>query len=115
MGAKKNMTWQELKDFCNSLPEEVLRYPVTVQSDDNGYAIAGAEQNEVDIYYNPQDADDNGTAEILEEAHEGEEDFSLDNYEVFRKGTPYLYDYHVAEEIEDNINPNSYEAQGRPY
>lgn len=40
--ANKKITWQELKEFCNALPDDVLHQAVLVQYEDGGLAIEGA-------------------------------------------------------------------------
>ena len=92
MEKPKSITWKELKEFVNSIPEEQLDKTASIMVGDESPA---RDLNEPfftvnDIYVNKQDYDDCGTLEELKELH-GEE-FVQDNYLLnTKKGTAFLW------------------------
>jgi hypothetical protein len=89
----KQITWQELKDFVNSIPEEFLSSKVhMLVSDDN----EGKKLNEPfcldeDVYCHKDGFPDDNCGP-LEDIMSLEEDYNPDNYEIItKKGTPFLY------------------------
>ena len=49
------MTWQELKDFCNNLPEEVLDKDVVLWREEDSITEIESRELEEDYYMNPED------------------------------------------------------------
>lgn len=92
----KYITWQDLKDFVNSIPEEFLTKKVAVLQSDNSLADRMNEPVfiEKDIW-NHVDGDEEtcGTLEVLKESDaDFEEEFAKGNYEIVTpKGTPFLW------------------------
>lgn len=89
----KEITWQELKDFCNSIPAEFLDKKVNILVSDNS---EGQKLNEP--YFLPHDVwchkdgfpeDECGE---LDEVMQSNVDFDKNNYYIVtKKGTPFLY------------------------
>lgn len=78
---KKAMTFQQLKDYLNSLEQWQLDCPAYVQGDDRGFAIQSAEGLDEDHYQT-----DEGIDPVS--CFDGED---VTGYELIPKGTPYLY------------------------
>jgi len=88
----KPHTWQDLKDFINTLTEEQLKKICYVMVDDNTYGKPLLEPFKIDhdVYVNKHDEEDCGSLEELRVAHE--EDFKEEDYELATpKGTPFLW------------------------
>ncbi|WP_213279346.1 hypothetical protein [Chryseobacterium indologenes] len=92
MEKPKSITWKELKEFVNSIPEEQLSNNASILVSDESPA---RDLNEPffsvqDIYVNKEDYEDCGTLEELKELH-GEE-FVQDDYLLNTKqGTAFLW------------------------
>lgn len=96
MGDKPhNITWQELKDFVNSIPENHLQGKVMTAYGDEGYSKLMNEPGfiEHDIYSNKEDLEDSGTLdEIKMNLEMKDEVFDISNYELWQEaGTPFLW------------------------
>jgi len=95
----KEITWQELKDFCNSIPDEFLSGKVHMLVSDNnrGQRINEPYFLEEDTWcLKDGDLDCAGTIDYLKIF---DDEFDEDNYEIItKKGTPFLY----AEYIDGN-------------
>ncbi|WPO89897.1 hypothetical protein [Chryseobacterium sp. HR92] len=93
----KVITWKELKEFVNSIPEEFINNKAHIMLEDESTARELNEPffQEEDIYFNIDDSDDSGTLKDLTEVHNSEEDpFILDDYRLTTpKGTPFLWSY----------------------
>lgn len=79
--------WQDLKEFCNSLTEEQLEYPVIWTGEDRGGYVSFADCMEED-YINPS-----GEGSEPLSAYKGEEDYEdmIDNEpRTFLKGQPVI-------------------------
>jgi hypothetical protein len=88
----KEITWRELRQFANSIPEEHLDKKVPVMVSDEDYAKSMNEPfySQHDIYRNKNDEDDGGSIEDLQMAHG--KDFKESDYELTTpKGTLFLW------------------------
>lgn len=91
---EEKITWKKLKEFVNSIPEELLNKKASLLLEDETYArkLDDAFFIREDIYANKEDGEDCGTLEELKETHEHDSDFNLEDYIlVTKKGTPFLY------------------------
>lgn len=89
----KTITWQELKDFCNSIPEEFLEDKVHIMiSDDNqGKQLNEPYFLEEDVW-SLKDGFPDEDAGNLEDLKSRDPEFDIDNYEIVtKKGTPFLW------------------------
>ncbi|MBP1165074.1 hypothetical protein JOE44_001958 [Chryseobacterium sp. PvR013] len=92
MEKPKAITWKELKEFVNSIPEEQLKNNVSIIVGDESPA---RDLNEPffsvgDIYVNKEDYEDCGTLDELKDLY-GEE-FVQDDYLLTTKqGTAFLW------------------------
>lgn len=92
MEKPKTITWQELKDFANSVPEEYLTKHAYIIISDESTARALNEPFFIqeDIYSNKSDYEDCGPLKELKELH-GDE-FNEDDYILTtKKGAPFLW------------------------
>lgn len=92
MKKPREITWQELKEFVNSVPEEYMQKNIPILIEDESYARNLNEsffiQN--DIYSNIEDSEDCGTLEELKNIWKDE--FNESNYQLItKKGTPFLW------------------------
>lgn len=88
----KPITWRELKDFVNSIPEEKMQDVAFILVEDDSRAKPLLEPffMHENIYSNKDDFEDSGMLEDLRYAH-GDE-FNPDDYHIVtRKGTPFLW------------------------
>lgn len=86
------ITWQELKDFVNSLSEDQLVRPAHILFQDETSARPLLEPfvSLQDVYRNTEDSEDCATLKELEEAHGA--DFNKQLYRIATpKGTPFLW------------------------
>lgn len=91
MEEQKHITWKELKQFVNSVPEEFLNEKVGMIVEDLTITRINKPffQNG-DYYSNKQDPDDCGTLEELMKLHG--DDFNENDYTLnFKIGTPFLW------------------------
>lgn len=88
----KDITWQELKDFVNSLDEETLkeRIPVLIGDATSAVYLNEPFKMEYDVYSNIHDVEDSGPLEELKELWGDEYDESLYKL-VTKKGTAFLW------------------------
>lgn len=95
----KEITWQELKDFINNIPEEFLQEKVPLNhADESQFAFLNEPGViEHDIYRHKEDEDDCECLEILREIHKfDDEPFNEADYIlVTKKGTPFLWIDHI--------------------
>lgn len=89
----KEITWQDLKDFVNSIPNDFLDKKVNILVSDNneGQKLNEPYFLEEDVYCHKDGfpEDDCGTIEQLKEF---DSEFDLKNYEIItKKGTPFLW------------------------
>lgn len=88
----KEITWQELKDFCNSIPEEFLsrKAHILVSDNNQGQKLNEPYFLEEDVWcLKDGDFEDCGT---LEDLRCMDDEFDINNYELItKKGTPFLY------------------------
>lgn len=82
------MTWQELKEFCNSLPEDRLDEDVLAIEENEVKRFYSAELSE-DIYIHKEDEEQRGSLEDMK-YHDGE-DFNIENYTLQPAGIPFLF------------------------
>ena len=92
---KKPITWQELKDFVNSIDEEHLSSEVLVQFEDETLARNMQEpyKLEHDVYVYDDNWEDSGSLEDLKELMQDAEpafDINLCRLAT-KKGTPFLW------------------------
>lgn len=88
----EKLTFQQLKDFCNSLTEEQLKFPVVSSGEADGFNILFAEIIDYDLYVNKDDNEDCGQIEDLRDIHG--DDFDINNYLIAaHKGTPRLFHF----------------------
>lgn len=85
MEKEKQFTWQELKTFCNNLPEEMLTKTVMWWGEERGGIVGSAsclEENYVqsDEYAEPESI-------YRENMDEGDEEPET----IYPKGTPIIY------------------------
>lgn len=89
------ITWQELKDFVNSIPEKHLQSKVMTAYGDEGYSRLMNEPGfiENNIYSNKEDIEDSGTLEEIKmNLENGEVEFNINNYEIWSEAvTPFLW------------------------
>lgn len=88
----KPVTWQELKAFVNSIPEDKLNNVAHLMFSDESEARPVLEPffTEHDYYYHKDDHEDCGTIEELKVIHG--EDFNQNDYKLGTKaGTPFLW------------------------
>jgi hypothetical protein len=94
-GKPSEITWQELKDFVNSIPEKHLQGKVMTAYGDEGYSKLMNEPGfiENDIYFNKEDPEDSGTIEEIKMNLEmNDEVFDIENYSLWQEaGTPFLW------------------------
>ncbi|WP_288373980.1 hypothetical protein [uncultured Chryseobacterium sp.] len=95
MEEPKSITWKELKEFVNSIPEEYLDKNASILIGDNMQARVLNEPffQQEDFYINEDDNEDYGTLGELTEVHNSEEDpFIIADYRLLTaKGTPFLW------------------------
>ena len=95
MEKPKSITWKELKEFVNSIPEEYLDKNASILIGDNMQARILNEPffQQEDFYINKDDNEDYGTLDALTEVHNSEEDpFIIADYRLLTaKGTPFLW------------------------
>ncbi len=87
----KEMTWQDLKDFISSLPQEIMAKKASILVDDESQARRLSEPMILanDIYSHVEDSEDCGSLEDLKDFHG--ENFNINEYELTtKKGTPFL-------------------------
>jgi hypothetical protein len=79
------MTYRELKEFVNSIPEEFLDNSVFLSDEDCAHSVDSADLLSEDYF-----VDDEGTTPVslFDENDYGE---PLSEFEIVPKGTPYLY------------------------
>jgi len=90
----EEITWQQLKDFVNSVPEDFLQNKVPLMYEDETFARRIQEPffSEEDIYINKNDIEKIGTLKDLKENHDDEDPFNPDDYILnTKKGTPFLW------------------------
>jgi hypothetical protein len=83
MNTEKSISWKELKDFANSLPEEELSKAVVWMGEERGGRIGLAEcmdEDYVQTDYGVEPAS-------VQEYEEGDEHYPT----IYKKGTPILY------------------------
>ncbi|PTT24206.1 hypothetical protein DBR28_18580 [Chryseobacterium sp. HMWF028] len=89
------ITWNELKEFVNSIPEEFLNNNASILIEDESTARVLNEPffKQEDVYFNVNDNDDYGTLKELTEVHNSEDDpFILADYQLLTPtGTPFLW------------------------
>jgi hypothetical protein len=88
----QEITWKELKEFVNSIPEDFLSKKASLLLEDDTYARKLSEPFFIqdDIYCNKEDSEDVASVKDLKDAHG--EDFNIDDYFLItKKGTPFLY------------------------
>lgn len=92
MEKPKSITWKELKEFVNSIPEDQLNDGAYIQIADD-YNVRPLNEpffTVNDIYCNKEDNEDCGTLEDLQDLHRDE--FNIESYElVTKEGTPFLW------------------------
>lgn len=92
---KKPITWQELKDFVNSLPFEYMDKTARLLFQDESTARDLLEpfRMQEDIYMFDDNAEDCGTLEELKELmQDAEPPFDLQLCKLItKKGTPFLW------------------------
>jgi len=81
----KPISWQQLKDFCNSLPAEELNKPVIWSGEEAGGEIISVERVEEDYVQTDYGCE----PASVQEYEEGDEHYPV----VWAKGTPVLYSY----------------------
>jgi hypothetical protein len=89
----KTITWQELKDFCNSIPNEFLNNKARILVSDisQGQLLNEPYLLEKDVYRH-KDHDDPEDCGYLEDLKEMDNEFDINNYEIItKKGTPFLW------------------------
>lgn len=95
MEKPKSITWKELKEFANSIPEEFINNEASLLIGDESTSRVLNEPFfiENDIYCNKEDNEDCASMEELRNAHMYDEDeFNEDDYVlVTKKGTPFLW------------------------
>ncbi|AZB01271.1 hypothetical protein EG359_17355 [Chryseobacterium joostei] len=92
MEKPKSITWKELKEFVNSIPEDQLEKKASVMDGDESPARDLYEPffTVNDFYINKQDYEDCGTLDELKDLHG--EDFVQDDYLLnTKKGTAFLW------------------------
>ncbi len=86
------ITWQQLKEFVNSIPVEKLKNTAHIVVEDDAFSKPLLEPYfmDKDIYVNKYESEDFGNLEDLKEVHN--EDFNINNYELITAaGTPFLW------------------------
>ena len=83
---EKRLTWQQLKEFCNKIPEQFLTNEVSVIGEERGFDIEIAETLEEDYYqddyaFQPVSVFDDTDGEVFEDM----------GYDITPKGSPFLY------------------------
>lgn len=89
----ETITWQELKDFCNSIPNEFLGNKANVLISDNNQGTKLNEPYflEEDVWCHKEGFADEDAAH-LEDLKATDDNFDIDNYEVItKKGNPFLW------------------------
>ena len=89
------MTWRELKEFCNSLPEKELEKNVIMWREEEGINNISAEQLEEDHYINPENCDDGCFPmwQAIDMIKDGPDEYpnGMNDFEkVYDKGHPIL-------------------------
>ena len=87
---KKQFTFRDLKEALNKLAEEQLSNKAVLYREEEGVRIGGLDFQPEDHYVYKHDAEDCGTLELLKEEHG--DDFNVDDYYFFPKGTPFLFE-----------------------
>lgn len=88
------ITWNKLKEFVNSIPEELLDKKASLLLEDETFSRDLNEPFfiEHDVYCHKEDGEYSASEKELKEMHKDEEDFTMDDYIlVTKKGTPFLY------------------------
>lgn len=88
----KSITWEELKEFVNSIPEDQLNDGAYIQiaDDYNARPLNEPFFTVNDIYVNKEDNEDCGTLEELKDLHGSE--FNQEDYLLTtKKGSPFLW------------------------
>lgn len=88
----KPITWQQLKDFVNSIPEDKLsdNAYLLYQDESKGKPLLEPFFIDHDVYMHVDDDEDTGSIDELQYAHGS--DFDLADYKVVTpKGTPFLW------------------------
>lgn len=87
--SKPAITFQQLKDYVNSLEQWQLECPVLASGEERGFDIQSAESLEEDYF-----VDDYAMQPVS--VYDAEEDPEYptpesQGYQIIKKGTPYLY------------------------
>lgn len=83
----KNWTWQDMKDFCNSLPESEMNKPVQLIREEEVIGKIYGEQLGENMLYDPEEREEG----CIEESEIPETDWP--NYEIaYNKGTALLFE-----------------------
>jgi len=93
MEAPRTITWQELKDFCNSIPDQFLEGKVhmLVSDDNQGKKINEPYFLEEDVWCLKGGFPDEDAGN-LDDLKSIDDDFDIDEYEIITpKGTPFLW------------------------
>jgi len=91
------MNWKQLKEFCNSLPENELNKKVILWREDEAISKIKAEQLEEDHYIHPELSEDGcfPESEVEHLIKGNEEDYpnGMDDFKkVYDKGTSILHE-----------------------
>lgn len=85
-------TFRDLKEAIAKLTEEQLDHTVVLYREEDGLHVEGLDMEPEDRYVNKDEPEDQGTMEQLQEWHEGEEGFTMDDYLLIPKGRPFLWE-----------------------
>lgn len=84
----ENVTWQEMKELCNSLPESELQKVIMISDGEYSTQVTWMGVTDEDYYYDPNDIDDCGTLRDLKDLHG--DDLVIENYKMQPKGTAFI-------------------------
>lgn len=85
--SKEKLSWKELKDFANSLPEEVLEQDVKWWGDERGGTLVNTHKLEEDYVC----TDEGWEPKSVHESYESYSKEDIEDMPQLAKGTPILW------------------------
>lgn len=83
------ITWQQLKDFVNAVPDEFLQQQIPLLHGDQTLYLCEPGYFPEDLYIHKDDPDDGGPLKDLQDLHG--EDFDINEYRFQPAGWPFLW------------------------